>query len=626
MLREERRVREEKIAAIDEQTRQAGETLANAPQGEHAGYNDWVMGYSVDAQKALLMQDRLLKSGQLSLRDYTLQRQNILDGTEEVFGIMKSWNEDYEERMNQMQDGTAAEQQNWQMMELESFGNFNSHGLYINPTNFSVSLGKKQVKDPSKPYHPTDNPYVAGLSQNPNDFSTVQGLKNRLNQTIERVDLGKNLAGEVENFADVYKEVIWDKRKNIKTEDSIERMNEWDNIKRDVVNAQLVNPTAVGSILTDTAGVNPDSITEENPSGTSWGFTRDPEAAANDANLILLVPDPNQPNSGMLVPDFSTENGQRQMEIAYEVVANKFESQLEKTQEPMSQFAPQQQRPPTNAQLNKKKDDRATLGHMTNVSNLMSGNKAAFESTSTDVVKTFENVEKGVWRPVNFTRENGVITVTLGDGRGNEKQEVFDQNAEGVTEENIGQELWQFVVPNDANISYQEGLTVWNESEGGGFVPRMIEDTNNPGQMIPNPAWKGEESGSYQAPFVAVNNKNADINQVYVMQDGETITLAQQLNAVDYSNEGQIQDAVKNSLSNMLKDINPSIKTKFIDNTWPSKNELEVTVDGKLYKIKGGRTSFDKTKIQNLIEKIARENIDKWNNSEGGRNNTNAAP
>ena len=314
------------------------------------------------------------------------------------------------------------------------------------------------------------------------------------------------------------------------------------------------------------------------------------------------------------------------MEIDYEVVANKFESQLAKTQEPMSQFAPQQKRPETTAQIKKDKDDRATLGHMTNVSNLMSGNKAAFESTATDVVKTFEDVEKGVWRPIDFTRENGVITVTLGDGRGNTKQEVFDQNAEGVTEENIGQELWQFVVPNDANISYQEGLTVWNESEGGGFTPRMIEDPNNPGQMIPNPAWKGEEAGAYQAPFVAINNKNADINQVYVMQDGETITLAQQLNAVDYSNEGQIQDAVKNSLSNMLKDINPSIQTNFVDRTWPRKNKLEVTVDGKLYTLWGGATAFDKNKVQDLIEKIARENIDKWNNSQGGRNNSNAAP
>ena len=76
-LNEAVRIREEKKAAIDAATNVLGETLADAPQGEHQGLNEFALTFANNAQEMRLMQDKLLKSGQISLKDYNIGRANI---------------------------------------------------------------------------------------------------------------------------------------------------------------------------------------------------------------------------------------------------------------------------------------------------------------------------------------------------------------------------------------------------------------------------------------------------------------------------------------------------------------------------------------------------------------------
>ena len=94
-LREEARIREEKIATIDENTRQLGITIENNPQGEHEGLNQWSLDYASNAQEMRLIQDRLLRSGQLNLRDYTKMRQNLSDGTDGIFSALEEYQTEY---------------------------------------------------------------------------------------------------------------------------------------------------------------------------------------------------------------------------------------------------------------------------------------------------------------------------------------------------------------------------------------------------------------------------------------------------------------------------------------------------------------------------------------------------
>ena len=73
MLQEEVTRREILKKDVEDASTAFGETLANAPTGMHKGANDFMTNYVDDVSSARLMQDRLLKSGQLKVKDYLLQ-------------------------------------------------------------------------------------------------------------------------------------------------------------------------------------------------------------------------------------------------------------------------------------------------------------------------------------------------------------------------------------------------------------------------------------------------------------------------------------------------------------------------------------------------------------------------
>jgi len=107
MLREEDRLREEKKDAIDQASREFGETLSNAPTGDFKSANEWILGYAADASQARLLQDRLLKSGMLKVKDYTVARQNLNDGTNQMFQVAKEYQEKASEAMKRYQAGES---------------------------------------------------------------------------------------------------------------------------------------------------------------------------------------------------------------------------------------------------------------------------------------------------------------------------------------------------------------------------------------------------------------------------------------------------------------------------------------------------------------------------------------
>jgi len=95
MLLEEARIREEKKAAIDKASREFGEVLSNAPTGDYDAGNTFALDYANSAQEIRLMQDRLLKSGQLSVKDYLIARQNVNTGTNQIFDLAKEYQNEY---------------------------------------------------------------------------------------------------------------------------------------------------------------------------------------------------------------------------------------------------------------------------------------------------------------------------------------------------------------------------------------------------------------------------------------------------------------------------------------------------------------------------------------------------
>ena len=312
---------------IEKNSKEISTTLNNAPLGNHKGRNDALLEYASNAQQAMLMLDRELKTGNISLKDYTVAVQNLKDGTTQTFDIMDEWNKEYDIAMERMQNcggdtgiDCSAAQEQFQMMQAEALGKLENHALYINPTNFRVTLGKREVDE--------NGDYTGGISKNQNDFAEVQQLRNRVKQKINKYDLEGNL-DQIENqLSTLWTEfsgsnpgvTIQDARQNPEFEGAIEN---W-------INSKMTNSVDIGSMLMDYLKINPNT-------GEPFRFEMDPEIAANDPNAILMINDPERPNSGLLVPDFSTENGKLQEKAAYDMFMTQIEGQLDHIEKPAGQ-------------------------------------------------------------------------------------------------------------------------------------------------------------------------------------------------------------------------------------------------------------------------------------------------
>lgn len=296
-LQEENRLREEKKAAIDEATRQYGLELEKSPQGENTTLNQWGLDYAADAQEARLLQDRLLKSGKLKLRDYTMMRQNLVDGTNEAFNLLDEYNAEYKDKMERAKTMDPAEGsqylEQWLMEQAEGFANFKDSKLYINPTNFAVNVGKTKVVNG-----------VTKMSDDPNDYTTVNDLRNRIKARFDKFDVDTYLAKQVALLGTEIKTSIINGTstkvgQKITIEDITERNGAREAINAMINSAFAGSPTNMSSVLTNALGLYKDPA-NPNAAGVPYTFTWDKSAAGK--NVIYL-----ENVDGQIIPQFTSE-------------------------------------------------------------------------------------------------------------------------------------------------------------------------------------------------------------------------------------------------------------------------------------------------------------------------------
>jgi len=141
MLSETNRVREEKKDALDKAQREAINYVAETPNGEHVGARTSILEYSDQVSNRLRIADQLLKSGQMSVKDYTIFRQNIVDNTNLAFNANKVYQEKYSDVMKGVADKEYSQLYADNFAEVEGFGNWKNIGWEISP-NGTVMAGK----------------------------------------------------------------------------------------------------------------------------------------------------------------------------------------------------------------------------------------------------------------------------------------------------------------------------------------------------------------------------------------------------------------------------------------------------------------------------------------------------
>jgi hypothetical protein len=248
-------------------------------------------------------------------------RQNINDGTKQAFNLIKEYQAEYKDKMDRYQKGESQALEQWLMAEAEGFGNFNDSELYINPTNFEVNIAKKKKEI-------VDGKEVYVMSKDPNDFTTVNAMRNRIKGRFNKIDVAKTLQGGVNVLGkdvdailklgtltgggSITEIIDITKRKDFGKEVG-SAVSLFERAEDTYLDSIMSIPDNTSSVLTDYVNVDPK---------TKQAYTYTWDASKAGSNVILLKND----SAGRPVPQFTDE----QKEVAKNALREKFRIMLDR--------------------------------------------------------------------------------------------------------------------------------------------------------------------------------------------------------------------------------------------------------------------------------------------------------
>lgn len=353
MLQETNRVREEKKAALDAAQREAMNYVAETPNGEHVGARQSILEYSDQVSNRLRMADQLLKSGQMSPKDYTIFRQNIIDNTNLAFNANKVYQEKYSDVMQGVRDKKYSQLMADNFSEAEEFGNWGNIGWEISP-NGTVMAGKMVEEE-------VDGKKVRTLDRTQGGLRSMNYLNQAMTAQIDFYNYEDKVNGWVDELGKEKTTMVVlgkvQKQGYIKSKDDItSREDIVDADKKimfkflDAENDQIA--TIVGNPL-DASRVLVDSAIFASNNKQYSITTSEEEAKANPEKILKVV----DPDTG----GFSYVISKQQQEDANEFVRGQMRAKYnyEEDAQTVGQVSRDEPRPKTpeeNAQSNMEKD------------------------------------------------------------------------------------------------------------------------------------------------------------------------------------------------------------------------------------------------------------------------------
>ena len=415
-LQDEADLREKEKLEIEQGTRDMVDTINSAPESQARDMTDWTFEFTESLQKNALMVHQKLKNGEIGIREFNTYMANLEQGTKQAYSTMTSWNTIYDEKLKRMRDcknnpdvNCSSKQEQWAANQLAELGNFNATSLHINPLTGKINLAKKKLRNSKLPWNPETNPYLPGISDNPNDFAEISSLNHRINTQIDEYDVGAGVENAVETLATIYEEAKM--TEGIKSVDDITQNDYFDDALTNEIEAIKQDKNAVSSILSDYVGVyrweDEDGVERQ----IDYDFTTDPKEAAKSGHWILLVDDPYQPGGGGQIAQLTDE----QSEVVTDAIKAKIMTSLKKKEVPM--------REPTDQDRDRWAEGKDAESFVSNVMAIYTGDDAAVQSTldnlgglNEDISSMFINADRDVViRKVGEGGKMEEVIITVGD-------------------------------------------------------------------------------------------------------------------------------------------------------------------------------------------------------------------
>ena len=344
-LTDEATRRETEKASIDEASREFQKTLNQGVESDNNTIQDFALNAASEAEKARLMQDRLLKNGLISTKQYTKQRQKVSQGIDDSFEILTNIAKISKAKMERMQSGVSAGQEQWMAANNEAIMNLQTHGVYINPETGEYNMAEKDGE--------------GGISSDPNTFSSMNILKKTVSNTVDKYDVMGKTDDIAKSLNVDYKVVSYKNGVAVLNDPTLRRG--FNAAKKNIIDSELVVPTQVGSVLTDYVGTA--------PNGELYGFTQD--AKEQNENTILLKL--NSAGTGY-EPDFDNKFGKQQKEQARKALEGALDVKMKRN---LTAYDPRKDN-----KLNETEERNNQF--ISDLVNMSTGNASQFESLAKD--------------------------------------------------------------------------------------------------------------------------------------------------------------------------------------------------------------------------------------------------
>jgi len=274
-LKEQEADREKQREAIDASSRATGDVLSDAPQGANKSAGEWILNASSDASQYLMSQNRLLKSGFLDPRDFTVNRQNVENSFKSLQTMAESAHKESQLTQDRINEGKAMNFEGVVGQRLDDFQNFEKTQVYFNPTNGVASIG---IKDKD-----------GKLSDDPSKFSTIEGAIAQMQSRYDKLDYTSPLVKWSESIGSDVRVV---RENGILTVEDPSVREDVNSSLDDAIGALMVNDLRVLSIAEDLGMVAPDDY-DLGATETTWG-DKGGKVGVSTANDGTVIPKANE--------------------------------------------------------------------------------------------------------------------------------------------------------------------------------------------------------------------------------------------------------------------------------------------------------------------------------------------
>jgi len=191
-LKDQEADRETQRQEIDKESVAVGKRLADAPQGANKAASTWILNASADAAQLMMTQNRLLKSGIVDPRDFTINRQNVDNSFAALKTIADTANKESELTMKRINAGEGQPKsmqfEGVAAQRVNDFQNFSKTRVFWNPDDGVASIG---ILNKS-----------GTLSDNPADFSTIEGAVNQMQARYDKIEYAPTLQKWADNLGE----------------------------------------------------------------------------------------------------------------------------------------------------------------------------------------------------------------------------------------------------------------------------------------------------------------------------------------------------------------------------------------------------------------------------------------